>query len=295
MSGWLANPAWLCESHSQEWWVPWGWKNLEELNYNYENAPLWTKMHLNWRGHVPRVQEHLTEPIFVNVFLPSPIWLHFGTRRHIFKFNSPIYFHPNISVPFPEERIGKGLRAVWGWQERRRRKKIIQTKEAWFCRADRQCVFDSLLVMEQLCSLRDVHYKQIHYDQGGNCGNSHNGGFLICFRICLFTTFTNGQKLSLHRSWGWFLNWAAQWHICRTASLVLGWGIAMQWWQISHYTTILVAIDLVWWCVARWYQVQQNVQEGCLQKTSHRQRVGAHSKYEFLHFEFEGHLQAQIY
>ena len=47
-------------------WVPWGWKNLGELNLHYENGPPHSGIHLNGYQHMPRVQEQLTELIFVH-------------------------------------------------------------------------------------------------------------------------------------------------------------------------------------------------------------------------------------
>ena len=32
-----------CESHSQEWRHPWGWKNLRELNFHWEDGSLGAK------------------------------------------------------------------------------------------------------------------------------------------------------------------------------------------------------------------------------------------------------------
>ena len=47
-------------------WVPWGWTNLGELNFHYENGPPHSGIHLNGYQHMPRVQEQLTELIFVH-------------------------------------------------------------------------------------------------------------------------------------------------------------------------------------------------------------------------------------
>ena len=48
-------------------WRPcWGWKNMGESNFHYKNGPPQTKMHSNVWEHMPRVQEHLTELIFVH-------------------------------------------------------------------------------------------------------------------------------------------------------------------------------------------------------------------------------------
>ena len=48
-------------------WRPcWGWKNMGESNFHYKNGPPQTKMHSNVWEHMPRVQEHLAELIFVH-------------------------------------------------------------------------------------------------------------------------------------------------------------------------------------------------------------------------------------
>ena len=44
----------------------WGWKNMGELDLHYKNWPPRTKRHWNGWGHMPRVQEQLTELIFVH-------------------------------------------------------------------------------------------------------------------------------------------------------------------------------------------------------------------------------------
>ena len=48
-------------------WRPcWGWKSMGESNFHCENGPPQTKMHSNVWEHMPRVQEHLAELIFVH-------------------------------------------------------------------------------------------------------------------------------------------------------------------------------------------------------------------------------------
>ena len=57
------------EIHSQEWRPCWGWKNMGELNFHQEDGPPRGKMHSNGWGHMPRVQEHLAESIFIVLWM----------------------------------------------------------------------------------------------------------------------------------------------------------------------------------------------------------------------------------
>ena len=66
---WCASFYLRFEIHSQERWVLWGGTNLGELNFHYENGPPQcphSGIHLNGYQHMPRVQEQLTELIFVH-------------------------------------------------------------------------------------------------------------------------------------------------------------------------------------------------------------------------------------
>ena len=48
-------------------WRPcWGWKNMGGSNFCYGSGPLQTQMHPNGWEHMPRIQEQLTELIFVD-------------------------------------------------------------------------------------------------------------------------------------------------------------------------------------------------------------------------------------
>ena len=78
-------------------WRPcWGWKNMGGSNFCYGSGPLQTQMHPNGWEHMPRIQEQLTELIFVD-FSGRGSWFSEGylsvwrIYRRMYKARLPVY------------------------------------------------------------------------------------------------------------------------------------------------------------------------------------------------------------
>ena len=110
--------AWVAVDRSQEkgliWWPCWGWKNMGESNFHYENGPPQTKMHSNVWKQMPRVQEHLAELIFVH-FSGRGNWYSKGhlsvwtTCCKMYKAALPIYRNTYAFRAFP----GINHKTIW--------------------------------------------------------------------------------------------------------------------------------------------------------------------------------------